>query len=175
MDRDYINEKAIRLADDLDHGGGDLVAAKLRQDSIDNRMSDQDFARLVYLIQSYERPGLGDDLNLRPVEGGAVVSVDKVRHDNRGRQFSQLIPAGEIEFTPIYDEPYQRNGGGIDKKSAVIGGILGMVAGAVIEHQIDNHRDNHRNNDHGRRDDHGHNDHDHRDDRRYHHDNDRRR
>ena len=34
MSRDFIDEKAFRMAQDLDRGGGDLVAEKLRQDSI---------------------------------------------------------------------------------------------------------------------------------------------
>ncbi len=38
------------------------------------------------------------------VAGGEVVSVDKLRYGSRGEQYSQLIPAGEIEFTPIYDD-----------------------------------------------------------------------
>jgi hypothetical protein len=180
MSRDWINEKAGQLAYDLDNGGGDLVAAKLRQDSI--RLPEQEFARLVYLTHDYENKSQGDDLNIRPVQGGEVVSVDAVRSDRRGNLYRDRIPAGEIEFTPIYDEPYQRNGGGIDRRSAVIGGIIGAVAGAVIKHQIDDHRDNRRDNnrrendwDHRDRDHHRDNDRDHRDnDRRHHHDNRRR-
>ncbi len=192
MGRDFT-EQASRMAYDLDNGDGQLVAKKLREDSL--RLPDEEFARLVYMTKNLERPGYGDDLNIRQVAGGEVVSVDKLRQGSRGEQYNQRIPAGEIVFTPIYDDRHQhdRNSRGIDTRSAIIGGVIGAVAGAVIKHQIDDHRDNrrdnnhrdndrdhHRDRDHGDRDHHrdgNHhrdNDRDHRDDRRQHHDNRRR-
>lgn len=182
MSRDWIDEKAGQLAYDLDNGGGDLVAAKLRQDSI--RLPEQEFARLVYLTQDYENKGQGDDLNIRPVQGGEVVSVDAIRSDRRGNLYRDRIPAGEIEFPPIYDE-HPGNHNRIDGKSLVIGALLGIGVEKVFDHQRDRNRNRHDNGNHGRNDhghhdrdnDHGHhnNDRDHRDnDRRQHHDNRRR-
>ncbi len=180
MGRDYIDETATRMAFDLDNGGGDLVARKLRDDSL--RMPESEFARLVYLTENYERKGRGDDLSIQQRAGGEVVTVDKYQGQDRyGTPRYQSLRAGEIVFDDIYDQTNPPRPG-IDKRSAIIGGIIGAVAGAVIKHQIDDHRDNrrndnHRNDSHRDRDrdnDRNHRDHD-RDDRRHHHGNDNRR
>lgn len=162
MGRDFIEEKAYRLAQDLDRGGGDLVAEKLRQDSI--RLPEQDFARLVNLTQNYERPGQGDDLQTRQTPGGIAVDVQKyLGRDRNGNDVTRPIPAGEIVFSDIYeDQGRGRRGGhhhdghrgnqdGIDPKDVAIGAVIGFGIGKIIEHQNDK-RDE-RRRDERRRDD----------------------
>ena len=169
MGHDWIDERASSLAYGLDHGDGAQVAKQLREDCFN--MNERDFASLVHKTQAYERPGYGDDLQIRDVAGGQAVSVESIRRDRNG-PYRVNIPAGEIEFPPIYDEPREPRGpvgGNRDISGRDV--LIGAVIGAVIEHQIDNHRDRHRDN--RRRDDH-HRDHDRDDRRRYPHDNRRR-
>lgn len=143
MGRDFIEEKAHRMAQDLDQGGGELVAEKLRQDSI--RLPETEFARLVNLTRDYERPGVGDDLQSRPVQGGEVITVQKyLGQDRRGNDVVRSLPAGEIDFSNIYEE--QNRGGrdsrrgnrdGIDPKDVAIGAVIGFGIGKIIEHHND--------------------------------------
>jgi len=150
MSRDFIDEKAFRMAQDLDRGGGDLVAEKLLQDSI--RLPEQDFARLVNLTQQYEQPGRGDDLQVHEKTGGAVVNVQKyLGRDRHGNDVTQSIPAGEICFSDIYED--QRGGrrgsqdgrqDRIDPKDVLLGAAIGFGIGKIIEHHNDKRDDRRR-------------------------------
>lgn len=156
MSRDFIDEKAFRMAQDLDRGGGDLVAEKLRQDSI--RLPEQDFARLVNLTLQYEQPGRGDDLQVYEKTGGAVVNVQKyLGRDRYGNDVTRSIPAGEICFSDIYDDQMGGRRGPqdgrpghhgsqdrIDPKDVLLGAAIGFGIGKIIEHNNDKKDDRRR-------------------------------
>lgn len=158
MSRDFIDEKAFRMAQDLDRGGGDLVAEKLRQDSI--RLPERDFARLVNLTQQYEQPGRGDDLQVFEKPGGADVQVQKyVGRDRYGNDVTRGIPAGEICFSDIYEDQmggrrgpqdgrpgHRGNQDRIDPKDVLLGAAIGFGIGKIIEHNNDKRDDRRRDN-----------------------------
>ena len=178
MSHAWIEERAGQMAYALDSGQSNSVIRQLQNDSINDPES---FAYMTRLIQQQERNGLGDDLNIRKVRGQDgyfvdEVSVDVTNYDRYGRPHRERELVGYIDIPPISDVPYAHvphdHGGGIDGKSAVIGGIVGLVLGRAIEKHNDRHDDRRRDRDWDRdrdRDRDRGRDHD-RDDRRHHHD-----
>lgn len=164
----------------LDSGQSYSAIRQLQDDSIND---PETFALTVRAIQHRERDGVGDDLNIRKVRGQEgyfvdEVSVDVMKYDRYGRPHRDREVVGYIDMPPISELPHgpviHDRGGGIDGKSAVIGGIVGLVIGKAIEKHNDRHddrRDRDRDRDRGR--DHAH-DNDRDRDRRYPHDNNRR-
>ncbi|MBX9950118.1 MAG: hypothetical protein K2Y39_13195 [Candidatus Obscuribacterales bacterium] len=142
MGRDWIDDRAVMMARDLDRGKGETVAEKLREDA--SRMSPRDFMKLVNQTQRYEQSGVGDDLVVSPIPGynggGKDISVNMRQSDRFGHPVIVNEAVARIE-PPQRPQPGQQpqEQQGLDAKSVLLGTAIGIGIMAITRDNR-NHR-----------------------------------
>lgn len=146
MGRDWIDDRAAQMAQDLDRGNGERVADALRQDAM--QMNQRDFMQLVRQTQRYDRDGIGDDLKVTAIQGyhgvEQHVSINMRERDQYGRPVIYTEPVVKVEPPQPRQPGHQPNDRrGIDPASVLLGTAIG-VGITILQNNHNRHHDNRR-------------------------------
>jgi hypothetical protein len=147
MGREWIEDRAASMGQELDRGHGERVANQLREDA--TRMSPRDFMSLVSQTQRYDRNGVGDELVVTPIPGyhgsGKEISVRIHERDNRGRPVVYDEPVARIEPPrPPAHGRHPQEQQGLDPESVLLGTAIGIGITAIIRNNQDRRHDGRR-------------------------------